>query len=183
MKLIETEAAAREFQNKFIECCITTARTVEDHTVTFRPRSVTEPTYFYDDFWIMPTDGKQQKKSQNRYWNCFGLGGDAATAEHSIAIEINYPHIPDQSWTYGKFLTSGSELFLGHNGVLGGGRKAGGARAFLDGGYTERFEKIRLGKRDLFVVAKLIPDGEFVNSVRKFVLAMSEARANGGFHV
>jgi hypothetical protein len=179
ISLITSKSEARACFDTLVAVCGATADRVAAHKASFRTGSTTRPTYFFrqQDFWIMPTDGSDLSIHQNRYWNCFGLGGDPEQAPTRIAIEINHPHEGRDRRITGRFLRSGSDFLLGHTGRIGGG-KVGVSEAFRGSVASQEFQQATVDGETIFVVAQLRSGKGFADDVGRFVRAMADARAN-----
>jgi len=72
-------------------------------------------------------------RDRPRFWFCFGVNDPADRSMLGITVEINPPHQGINNRLGGAFVTDSSgQLYLGHSGRVGGGRKGIGQRAFLE---------------------------------------------------
>lgn len=129
---LSTESETRDFYINFLETLSKLASSEGNHKAVFRPNSLTAKTFFFQkaDIWAMLTDGLQTK-AENRYWNCFGIGGHQNHASSRISVEINHPHHGVSRQIAGRFLRSETGRYaIGHSGKIGGGKKGITKEAF-----------------------------------------------------
>lgn len=109
-----------------------------------------------------------------RYWNAFGLYDGRPHSTQRIAVEINIPNPPTRrvAGFFAREPHSG-ELYLLHDGKIGGGKKGVTREAFL--GHS-RLETIQVGsglqERKAIIVAKL-GDASLVRNIEDFARAVA----------
>ena len=90
----------------------------------------TLPTYWNAELEIWAAFNLNEAK--DRYWCCYGTQNPSEKKMVQIACETNPPREGFDRRSAGVFLTDESEqIYLGHSGKIGGGRKGIGKRAFL----------------------------------------------------
>jgi hypothetical protein len=114
-----------------------------------------------------------------RYWNAFGLYDGKPHSTQRIAVEINIPNPPSRriAGFFARQPRSG-ELFLFHDGRIGGGKKGVSRAEFLrySALQTESVGSFR-GDREAIVVGKL-GSGTLTRDIENFaraVLAFKES--------
>jgi len=82
-------------------------------------------------------------EDKNRFWNAFGSTSPLDTRTLEIVCEINFPYHGIDRRIAGVFLTDEAtgEIWVGHRGLIGGGRKGIGKTRFL-----ENYERTSLVK-------------------------------------
>jgi hypothetical protein len=73
-------------------------------------------------------------EDENRFWNAFGSTSPRDIQTLQIVCEINFPYHGIQRGIGGAFLTDEvtGEVWVGHRGLIGGGRKGIGKTRFLE---------------------------------------------------
>lgn len=73
----------------------------------------------------------EPNRTENRYWNCFGLGEPGNGGSLSIDCEINFPHEGVNRRVAGVFAQDeNGTVYATHSGKIGGGRPGIGKEAF-----------------------------------------------------
>jgi hypothetical protein len=124
-RYLSTRDDTLDFYDKLVGSLLFHASSQGDHKAVFRPNFLVAKTLFFEaaGIWAMLTDGLQTK-AKNRYWNCFGIGGDQHAASTRISVEINHPHDGIDRRIAGRFLRSEAGRYaIGHTGRLGGGKE------------------------------------------------------------
>lgn len=167
------------------------AKVFSDHSIGFQGGGHSCDVFWHDEpgFWGL----FEPRIVNGRYWICFGLDNPASSSPLSITVETNPPIEGINRRCAGVFLRNGEgNLYIGHSGKVGGGRKGIGKSAFREYAKNRSWEHVSWpnGDRDYIRVigaleaASLIKSiGEFVNDVAQFkesVASVALERPNSG---
>lgn len=85
----------------------------------------------------------ESKELKNRYWCCFGKTDPLGEGNQSITCEINFPIRGSNRRIAGMVLRDDEgNIFIGHSGKVGGGRKGIGKNSFLAYWRRENIEDV-----------------------------------------
>jgi hypothetical protein len=135
--------------------------------------------------WTLCRRDPPRQKERARFWNCFGVADPEERGMLHITVEINPPHSGENAQLAGVFLKDRSgQLFIGHTGKVGGGRKGIGGRSFrgfftagewheIEGSRGRRREVVVFGPLDRADLAAMI--APYVHAVARFKSSVSRA--------
>lgn len=120
-------------------------------------------------------------KEPSRFWNAFGFGKPSGSSMGSIVTEINPPVAGINRRTGGAFtIDPDGQVYLVHNGKVGGGRPGIGKAQFLSyfGGRGGSLERAKVGDGvDEVVVIGSMADPTLPAHVASFVRTVQEFKA------
>lgn len=116
-----------------------------------------------------------------RFWICFGqdLGSEGSSV--GITVETNPPKQGINRKTAGVFLKDGKDLYLGHSGKVGGGKKGIGRTEFLAWHDGSGIEEVTWpdGVRKEVVVIGRIRSELFLRNLADFISKVAEFKQQG----
>lgn len=132
LELIEETSQKAAAQQSLEALIKSTWRSSERRSVVWRPSSRELPIAHDGRFWFATVEIDDDATTP-RYWNSFGIyqSGQSGLV---ITVEINIPTTTNSGRVSGFFArdTDTGEIYLMHDGGVGGGRKGIGREAFLE---------------------------------------------------
>lgn len=130
LKVITNRKQIDDAQRQFVDLMKSNLDFKTERTLGFKGDNLSELVY-YDDtigLWFAPS---KYSDGISQYWNPFGTQTVSKYKDLNIIVEINFPFKLDRR-AAGIFLEDGDgEIFIGHRGKVGGGRKGIGKNAFM----------------------------------------------------
>ena len=132
------------------------AKVFPGHTVGFQGGNKQCDVYWHRDLRIW---GLFEPLAVNgRFWTCFGTDNPAKQTNLNITVEINPPTSGVNLYCAGAFIRDeAGNVYLGHSGKVGGGRKGVGKAAFREFASDREWDPIRVsGGRRLDVAVQAL---------------------------
>lgn len=117
-----------------------------------------------------------------RFWICFGQDLGSEGSGVGITVETNPPKEGINRRTAGVFLKDGKDLYLGHSGKVGGGKKGIGKTEFLAWYDGSGIEEVTWpdGVQEPVVVIGRIRSELFLTNLAHFVSTVAAFKQRGG---
>jgi hypothetical protein len=155
LEMIEGRTEKKQAQLKLVKLLAKVWRVKETRLVAWRPSSTELQIQHNGEHWFGTAEvGKND--GVYRHWNCFGVY--KATGTLGISVEINIPIVDNSGLVSGFFArdSSSGNIYVMHDGGVGGGRKGIGRDAFLSATHARPMVvKTSNGMRSGLIVAPL----------------------------
>jgi hypothetical protein len=159
----EIAEAAKKFRS-ILEAASTEHR---ERKIGFQGGAMTAVVHWLPaaDLWVAFADVEA-----NRFWNAFGLGNPSDSEMLSIVVEVNPPFEGRDRRCAGAFIRKDNgEVWLGHSGKIGGGKRGVGKSEFLK---AYEGQRIAVEEGDSFIALGRVDSDELPEQIALFVRAV-----------
>ena len=171
LKVITERTAIEEFHKKYMSKMESYPHEVIETTVGWPSGSDLFSVKYYEsvDMWFY------WSAQEDHYWMPFGLGKPIKNTV--IKVGINIPYYPNRRMAGVYMVDELDNLFIGHRGTIGGGRKGIGKQLFFDN-YNRRGIKFIEDdgcSTQIAIISKL-EDKNLLENIKNFVVEIDRIK-------